>query len=64
MKTEQQARNGRDTSDEKLIAALEYLLTAEQASEIYSAINDPLYEMGDIIEMLDDYTVTLNPKKL
>ena len=64
MKTEQQARNGRDTSDEKLIAALEYFLTAEQASEIYSAINDPLYEMGDIIEMLDDYTVTLNPKKL
>ena len=59
MKTEQQARNGRDTSDEKLIAALEYFLTAEQASEIYSAINDPLYEMGDIIEMLDDYTVTL-----
>ena len=64
MKTEQQARNGRDTSDEKLIAALEYFLTAEQASEIYSAINDPLYEMGDIIEMLDDYTVTLNPKIL
>ena len=64
MKTEQQARNGRDTSDEKLIAALEYFLTAEQASEIYSAINDPLYEMGDVIEMLDDYTVTLNPKKL
>ena len=64
MKTEQQARNSRDTSDEKLIAALEYFLTAEQASEIYGAINDPLYEMGDIIEMLDDYTVTLNPKNL
>ena len=64
MKTEQQARNSRDTSDEKLIAALEYFLTAEQASEIYGAINDPLCEMGDIIEMLDDYTVTLNPKKL
>ena len=64
MKTEQKARNSRDTSDEKLIAALEYFLTAEQASDIYSAINDPLYEMGDIIEMLDDYTVTLNPKNL
>lgn len=64
MKTEQQARNSRDNSDEKLMAALEYFLTTEQASDIYSAINDPLYEVGDIIEMLDDYTITLNPKHL
>ena len=64
MKTEQKARNSRSTSDEKLMAALEYLLTTEQASDIYSAINDPFYEVGDIIEMLDDYTVTLNPKNL
>ena len=46
------------------MAALEYLLTTEQASDIYSAINDPFYEVGDIIEMLDDYTITLNPKNL
>ena len=64
MKTEQQARNSRDTSDEKLMAALEYFLTTEQASDIYSAINDPIYEVGDIIEMIDDYTITLNPKHL
>ena len=64
MKTEQQARNSRDNSDEKLMAALEYFLTTEQASDIYSAINDPFYEVGDIIEMLDDYTITLNPKHL
>ena len=64
MKTEQKARNSRNTSDEKLMSALEYLLTTEQASDIYSAINDPFYEVGDIIEMLDDYTITLNPKHL
>ena len=64
MKTEQQARNSRDNSDEKLMAALEYFLTTEQASDIYSAINDPIYEVGDIIEMLDDYTFTFNPKHL
>ena len=64
MKTEQQARNSRDTSDEKLMAALEYFLTTEQASDIYSAINDPIYEVGDIIEMIDDYTITFNPKYL
>ena len=64
MKTEQKARNSRSTSDEKLMSALEYFLTTEQASDIYSAINDPFYEVGDIIEMLDDYTITLNPKHL
>ena len=64
MKTEQKARNSRDNSDEKLMAALEYLLTTEQASDIYSAINDPIYEVGDIIEMIDDYTITFNPKYL
>ena len=64
MKTEQKARNSRDNSDEKLMAALEYFLTTEQASDIYSAINDPFYEVGDIIKMLDDYTITLNPKHL
>ena len=64
MKTEQQARNSRDNSDEKLMAALVFFLTTEQASDIYSAINDPFYEVGDIIEMLDDYTITLNPKHL
>ena len=64
MKTEQQARNGRSTSDEKLMSALEYFLTTEQASDIYSAINDPFYEVGDIIEMLDDYTITINTKNL
>ena len=64
MKTEQKARNSRDTSDEKLMAALEYLLTTEQATDIYSAVNDQFYEVGDIIEMLDDYTITLNPKHL
>ena len=64
MKTEQKARNSRSTSDEKLMSALEYFLTTEQASDIYSAINDPFYEVGDIIEMLDDYTITLNPKNL
>ena len=64
MKTEQKARNSRNTSDEKLMSALEYFLTTEQASDIYSAINDPIYEVGDIIEMIDDYTITLNPKHL
>ena len=43
------------------MSALEYFLTAEQASNIYSAINDPFYEVGDIIEMLDD---SFNPKNL
>ena len=62
MKTEQKARNSRSTSDEKLMTALEYFLTTEQASDIYSAINDPFYEVGDIIEMLNDYT--FNPKNL
>ena len=64
MKTEQKARNSRSTSDEKLMSALEYFLTTEQASDIYSAINDPFYEVGDIIEMLDDYTITINTKNL
>ena len=64
MKTEQKARNSRDNSDEKLMAALEYFLTTEQASDIYSAINDPIYEVGDIIEMINDYTITFNPKYL
>ena len=61
MTTEQQARNNRDTSDEKLMAVLEYfLLTKEEAERIYEAINDNQVEVADINEMLDQMQFTLN----
>ena len=61
MTTEQQARNNRDTSDEKLMAVLEYfLLTKEEAERIYEAINDNQVEVAYINEMLDQMQFTLN----
>ena len=60
MKSEQQARNSRDNTDEKLMAVLEYFLSLHEADEIFNMINDPQFEVADVIERLDIMTITLN----
>ena len=60
MKSEQQARNSRDNTDEKLMAVLEYFLSLHEADEIFNMINDPQFEVDDVIERLDIMTITLN----
>ena len=53
MKSEQQARNSRDNTDEKLMAVFEYFLSLHEADEIFNMINDPQFEVDDVIERLD-----------
>ena len=60
MKTEQQARNSRDNTDDKLIKVLEHFLSLHEADEIYNMINNPQFEVADIIERLDLMDFTLN----
>ena len=60
MKTEQQARNSRDNTDDKLIKVLEHFLPLHEADEISNMINDPQFEVADIIERLDLMDFTLN----
>ena len=60
MKTEQQARNSRNASDEKLMAVLEHFLFPQQAENVFKAINDNQIEMADIVEMLEQMQFTLN----
>ena len=60
MKTEQQARNSRDNTDDKLMAVLEYFLSLHEADEIFNMINDPQFEVADVIERLELMDFTLN----
>ena len=60
MKTEQQARNSRDNTDEKLMAVLEYFLSLHEADEVFNMINDPQFEVADVIERLELMDFTLN----
>ncbi len=64
MKTEQQARNSRDNSDEKIVAVLEYFLSLHEADEIYSDIFNNEVEVSDIVEKLDSFRFTLNIEDL
>lgn len=60
MKTEQQARNSRDNTDEKLMAVLEYFLSLHEADEIFNMINDTQFEVADVVERLELMDFTLN----
>jgi hypothetical protein len=64
MKTEQQARNSRDNSDEKIVAVLEYFLSLHEADEIYNDIFNNKVEVSDIVEKLDLFRFTLNIEDL
>ena len=55
MKTEQQARNSRDNSDEKIVAVLEYFLSLHEADEIWNDIFDNQVEVADIVDKLDKF---------
>lgn len=55
MKTEAEARNSPDTTDNKLMKVLEHFLSLHEADEIFNMINDPLVEECDVIKMLDNY---------
>ncbi len=54
MKTEQQAKNSPDNTDKKLFAVLEYFLT-KGTNEVFNAINDPQYEVDDVIGLLNEF---------
>ena len=60
MKTEQQARNSRDNTDDKLMAVLEYFLSLHEADEIFNMINDPQFDVADVVERLELMDFTLN----
>jgi len=55
MKTESQHRNTPDNTDDKLIKVLEYFLSLHEADEIFNIINDPKFEVEDVIKMLENY---------
>lgn len=55
MKTEAEARNSPDNTDNKLMKVLEYFLSLHEADEIFNMINNPLVEEADVINMLDNY---------
>lgn len=57
-KTEQQARNSRDMSDDKIVAVLEYFLSLHEADEIWNDIFDNQVEVADIVEKLDKFRFT------
>lgn len=54
-KTEQQARNNRDMSDDKIVAVLEYFLSLHEADEVYNDIFDNTVTVEDLTEKLDHY---------
>jgi len=56
--TEQQARNSRDISDDKIVAVLEYFLSLHEADEVYNAIYDNTITVEELIGSLNDYTFT------
>jgi len=55
MKNEQQIRDTRNDTDDKLIKVLEYFLSFHEADEIFNMINDPQFEVDDVIELLEKY---------
>jgi len=55
MKNEQQIRDTRNDTDDKLIKVLEYFLSLHEADEIFNMINDPQFEVDDVIELLEKY---------
>ena len=57
-KTEQQARNSRDISDDKIVAVLEYFLSLHEADEVYNDIFNNAVTVEDLIEKLDTYRFT------
>ena len=57
-KTEQQARNSRDNSDDKIVAVLEYFLSLHEADEVYNDIFNNAVTVEDLIEKLDTYRFT------
>lgn len=57
-KTEQQARNSRDISDDKIVAVLEYFLSLHEADEVYNDIFDNTVTVEDLTEKLDSYRFT------
>ena len=60
MKTEQQTRNSRDNTDDKLIKVLEHFLSLHEADEIFNMINDPQVDVADVVERLVLMDFTLN----
>lgn len=54
MKSEQEVRNSPDNTNEKLEAVLSYFLT-KGINEVFNAINDPLFETEDVIELLNEF---------
>lgn len=55
MKTEQQQRDARNDSDDKLIKVLEYFLSLHEADEIFTMINDTAFDVSDVVAMLENY---------
>ena len=55
MKTEQQQRDTRNDSDDKLIKVLEHFLSLQEADEIFTMINDTAFDVSDVVNMLENY---------
>ena len=55
MKTEQQQRDTRNDSDDKLIKVLEHFLSLHEADEIFTMINDTAFNVSDVVSMLENY---------
>ena len=55
MKTEQQQRDTRNDSDDKLIKVLEHFLSLHEADEIFAMINDTAFDVSDVTGMLENY---------
>ena len=55
MKTEQEARNSKDMTDEKMLYVLECFLMPDDAQEMFEAIKDNQLEIDDIELMLNKY---------
>ena len=58
MKSEQQARNSRDLSDDKIMAILEYYLSLHEVDEVFTAIFDNQVEVADVIELIERFEFT------
>lgn len=55
MKSEQATRNTPDNTDDKLIKVLEHFLSLHEAQQIFDMINDPQFEVVDVVGMLENY---------
>lgn len=55
MRTEQEARNSPDNTEEKIMRVLEHFLSLHEATEIYDMISDPQCEVSDVDAMLENY---------